>query len=340
MPIRTAALIAGIAGLVYLSGRMLMPFLPALCWAFALAVIAYPVHRWLAARTGLRNLAAAGTAILAALVVIAPAAFVVHALYREATDLVRRFAGEAEAASLRAAIEASPGLGLLFHWLDSRVDIPKEAIEVARSAAGWASSAASSVVAGSVRLLGQIAVTIFVLFYFLRDGEMLVEKLRALLALPASVSQVFAGRIVQTIRVSLGGKAVVSTLQGLLGGLMFWWLGIPAPVFWGVVMAVLSLFPVIGSFVVWLPVSVTLALQGDWRHALMLAGWGVLIIHPVDNLLGPVLVGKTLGVHTLAMFFSIIGGLAAFGAAGIVLGPLTVAIVAGFADLQADKPVG
>src|SRR5579859_2736423 len=125
MSIRTAALFAGIAGLVYLCRRMLAPFLPALCWAFALAVIAYPVHRLLAAKTGLKSLAAAGTAILAGLMVIAPAVFVVHALYREASDLVQRFTGEAEAASLRAGIEASPGVGPLFLWLDGRVDLPK-----------------------------------------------------------------------------------------------------------------------------------------------------------------------------------------------------------------------
>ena len=91
-------------------------------------------------------------------------------------------------------------------------------------------------------------------------------------------------------------------------------------------MAVLSIFPVIGAFVVWVPAALIFVLQGDWLHALLLAGWGMLIIHPVDNLLGPVLVGTTLRVHTLLMFLSILGGIAAFGASGVVLGPVTVAI--------------
>jgi predicted PurR-regulated permease PerM len=135
------------------------------------------------------------------------------------------------------------------------------------------------------------------------------------------------------IRVSLGGKLVVAAIQGTLGGLMFAWLGLPAPIFWGVVMAILSVFPVIGAFIVWVPAAITYALQGDWRHAVMLTAWGVLIIHPVDNLLGPVLVGTTLRMHTLLTFFSVIGGLAAFGVSGVVLGPVTVAIVAGLVDL-------
>ena len=114
---------------------------------------------------------------------------------------------------------------------------------------------------------------------------------------------------------------------------MFTWLGFPAPIFWGSMMAVLSIFPVIGAFVVWLPAAITFALQGDWRHALVLIGWGMLIIHPVDNILGPMLVGSTLRFHTLLMFFSIIGGLAAFGASGVVLGPVTVAVAAGLIEL-------
>jgi len=77
----------------------------------------------------------------------------------------------------------------------------------------------------------------------------------------------------------------------------------------------------------------TLALQGDWRHAAILIAWGVLIIHPVDNLLGPVLVGSTLRMHTLLTFFSVIGGLAAFGVSGVVLGPVTVAVAAGLVEL-------
>ena len=107
---------------------------------------------------------------------------------------------------------------------------------------------------------------------------------------------------------------------------MFGWLGIHAPVFWGSVMAALSLLPVVGSSVIWVPAALILTLDGDWQHALLLLGWGVLIIHPVDNLLGPILVGKTLHLHTLLIFFSIIGGVAAFGPTGLVLGPVIVTV--------------
>src|SRR5689334_4045282 len=331
--LRALLLGVGVLLLLYLCWRMVLPFLPALCWAFALALIGAPIYTWLLRRRLPRNLAALIVIILTAIVVIGPALALVGALAKEASDIVNRLASEAGAKNLQEAIERNSRLGPIFHWLDSRFDLLTEAMQLARSAAGWASSTISSVFTGSIWFLSQAATTMFVLFYFLRDGETILDKLRSVVPLSVEERDLLFTRIAQMIRVSLGGKLVVAAIQGTLGGLMFAWLGLPAPIFWGVVMAILSVFPVIGAFIVWVPAAITYALQGDWRHALMLTGWGVLIINPVDNLLGPVLVGTTLRMHTLLTFFSVIGGLAAFGVSGVVLGPVTVAIVAGLVDL-------
>ena len=179
----------------------------------------------------------------------------------------------------------------------------------------------------------QFTVTLLVLFYFLRDGQVIHEKLRSAIPLPAAETDLIVDRIAQMLRISLGGKIVVAAIQGMLGGLMFSWLGLPAPIFWGSLMAVLSIFPVLGAFVVWFPAAIMFVWQGDWRNALILTGWGLLIIHPVDNVLGPMLVGGALRIHTLLMFFSIVGGLAAFGASGVVLGPVTVAVAVALTEL-------
>jgi predicted PurR-regulated permease PerM len=323
----------GVLLLLYLCWRIVVPFLPALCWAFALALIGDPIYKWLIRQRLPRNLAALSIILLTAIVVIGPAAALAGALASEASQVVNQVTGEAGPKNLREAIENNRILGPIFRWLDSRYDLLTEARQLARSAAGWASSTVSSVLTGSIWLLTQIATTMFVLFYFLRDGETILNKLRSVIPLSSTETDLLFTRIAQIIRVSLGGKLVVAGIQGTLGGLMFGWLGLPAPIFWGCAMAVLSVFPVIGSFVVWAPVAITFALQGDWRHAAMLTAWGVLIINPVDNLLGPVLVGSTLRMHTLLTFFSVIGGLAAFGVSGVVLGPVTAAVVVGLADL-------
>jgi predicted PurR-regulated permease PerM len=246
---------------------------------------------------------------------------------------VNRVASDTGIKNVRDTIERNGLTGPAFRWLDSRYDLPKEAMQIARSVAGWASATVSSILAGSIWMLTQITVTMFVLFYFLRDGPAIHRRVRFVVPLSAAETDLIVERIAQTLRVSLGGKIIVAGIQGTLGGLMFSWLGLPAPVFWGSMMAVLSIFPVIGAFVVWFPAAIMFALQGDWRHALVLIGWGMLIIHPVDNILGPMLVGSTLRMHTLLMFFSIIGGLAAFGASGVVLGPATVAVAAALMEL-------
>lgn len=329
------ARIAAVLLVVYLCWRILFPFLPALCWAFGLAVIAGNVYRRLA-RVMARNLAASLTVVLSAVVVIVPAILLAGALVREATDLVNRITLDGGVQNLRANLEKSALAGAAYRWLDSRIDLSREAIDLVRSLAGWASSAFSSLLTGTLRVISQVGVTLFILFYFLRDGDAILRKLRLAIPLPDSATRRLFARVAQVIRVSLCGKLVVASLQGMLGGLMFLWLGLPAPVFWGFMMAVLSVFPVIGAFLVWVPAAAVLALQGSWRDALLLAGWGVLIIHPVDNLLGPVLVGSALRMHTLLMFFSVIGGIAAFGAAGVVLGPLTAAVALALLELAGE----
>lgn len=316
----------GTALVLYLCWRMVLPFLPALCWAFALALISDPAYQWLLRRGLPHGLSALVIIVLIGILLVGPGAALASALAMEASDVVNHVVNEAGMKDVQQAIARSRLGGPAFRWLDSQFDLPKEAIQIARSTAGWVSAAVSSILSGSIWMLTQLTVTLLVLFYFLRDGQLIQSKARSVIPLSAAETDLIVERIAQTLRVSLGGKIVVAGIQGTLGGLMFGWLGLPSPIFWGSLMAVLSVFPVIGAFVVWLPATIMFAWQGDWGHALILTGWGLLIIHPVDNVLGPVLVGSALRLHTLLMFFSIVGGLAAFGASGVVLGPVTVAV--------------
>jgi predicted PurR-regulated permease PerM len=108
--------------------------------------------------------------------------------------------------------------------------------------------------------------------------------------------------------------------------LIFWWLGLPAPVLWGMVMALLATVPNMGAFIVWAPTAAGLALQGDTQSAIILAVWGLTAISLIDNLLYPVMVGSRLRMHSALVFFSVLGGLFVFGVAGLILGPVTFAL--------------
>ena len=329
---RTLLFGIGIALIAYLCWRILLPFLPAVCWALALAIIAEPMRAWLSRKSVPPSVTAVIVIVLVLTAVIGPKTLLARALAGEASDAI------AGTKKIWDAIERSPVLGPALRRLDSEFDLSKEAVQLARAATGWASAALSAVVARSMWLLMQIAVAVFVLFYFVRDGATILSTLRSFIPLPTWRTDEVFSRISQTIRVSLGSRVLVASIQGMLGGLMFFWLGLPAPVFWGAVMAFFSIFPILGSFVVWLPVALTFAVQGQWLRALLLTGWGVIIINPVDNLLVPVLVGRTLRLHTLLILFAIIGVLAAFGASGVVLGPLIVAVAVALFESRA-KPV-
>jgi predicted PurR-regulated permease PerM len=144
-------------------------------------------------------------------------------------------------------------------------------------------------------------------------------------------------RVSDTIFATVYGTLLVSAAQGLLGGLMFWWLGLPAPLLWGVVMALLAVVPVLGAFVIWVPAALFLALEGSWGKALILTIWGAGVVGTIDNLLRPILVGRRLNQHTVFAFISVVGGVILFGPAGLILGPVIIAITAELLEIWRER---
>ena len=335
---------AGAACIAYLCWLLIAPFLPALAFGFALAMLGEPVYRWHLKRVKGANAAALITVVVICLTIVVPVAFMLQVLVQEIIQGVGVIQDQQhDLDAWRGIIERNALLGQVLRWLDSQVDVPKEAMALARGLTQWLSSLTASFVSGSAWAITQLVTMTVLLFYFLRDQQTILATLRSLVPLTEPETTRLFTRVTETIRISLYGKVIVSIIQGGLGGLIFWWLGIPAPAFWALVMALLSVLPVLGAFVIWVPVAVVLALQGEWGKALILTAWGFLIVHPVDNFLGPVLVGTKLHLHTLFIFFSVIGGLAAFGASGVVLGPVIMAVAISVYDIwqeRVHKPAG
>jgi len=318
----------------YLCWLLIARFLPAIAFAFALAMLGQPLFTRLTKVFKRENAAAFLSVLLICSTIVVPVSFLLWVLIQEAVQGISAIATAKNSGTLRNLLEHIAILGSLMRWLDSRVDLPQEALQAARAMMQTLSTFTSSIVSNSAWAITQAVTMVVVLFYFLRDRESILTLLRTSIPLSDEESHRLFARIAETIRVSLYGKIVVASIQGGSGGLIFWWLGLPGPAFWGFVMALLSVLPVLGAFVIWAPAAVALALQGRWGDALILIGWGVLIVHPVDNFLGPILVGTRLRLHTLLVFFSVIGGLAAFGPSGIVLGPVVVAIAVSLYDIR------
>jgi len=162
----------------------------------------------------------------------------------------------------------------------------------------------------------------YFLFFLLRDRHAGLSILRSMVPLTEGEMNHLLIRLGDTIHAAIYGTMAVAAIQGLLGGLMFWALGLPGPLLWGVIMALFAIVPVLGAFVIWLPAALFLVMDGHAGKALILATWGTLVVGTIDNLLRPILVGNRLKLHTVLVFISVIGGLVVFGASGLILGPV------------------
>ncbi|MBK5295269.1 MAG: AI-2E family transporter [Acidobacteriia bacterium] len=311
----TLLLLTGFA--LYLCWLLAKPFLAAITWALALAVVAHPLQSRLERR--LRPNLAALLAVLALVVLLlVPGAFFAQSLFEEASGGLERIGKNLNSTGLREAADRYPFLAQAVHWLESRFDLNEEL----KRAAGTLAGRASSVVGGSIRFVTQMAIMLVTLFYFLRDRGRLLQLLGLLIPLSRSETDELFGRVSETISATLYGNLVVKLVQGILGGVMFWILGLPAPILCGIAMALLAIVPVVGASLIWGPAAIILLMQGSWVKAIVLTVWGGLVVSLMDNFLYPMLVAGELRFHTLGVLFSVFGGLIVFGLAGIVLGPV------------------
>jgi predicted PurR-regulated permease PerM len=305
---------------IYLCYRLAVPFLSALTWAVALAVLFAPLQRRLAARLKRPALAAVISVLIIGVIVVVPLIFLGQRLVMQAAQGAELVESKVKSGEWRRALDAQPQLAPIADLIEQQIDLPG----TLKTFTTWLSTTAGSIVKGSVFQLIGFCLTFYLLFFFLRDSRAILQSLRSLSPLSDTEMDRLFGRISDTIYATVYGTLAVAAMQGFLGGLMFWWLGLPAPLLWGVVMAILAVVPMLGAFIVWLPAAIYLALEGNWGQALILTAWGMFVVGTIDNVMRPILVGNRLKLHTVLAFMSVVGGLMLFGPAGLILGPVTL----------------
>lgn len=320
--LRSLILATGIAIGLLLCFQIALPFLPSTVWALSLAVLFSPLQSRLETTFKHPNLAASASILLIGLIVVVPSLFVAQNLVQQAAkgaDLVKT---KVSSGIWRRTIESQPRLKAIADRIEKHINLS----EMVTRLASFLSNAAGSVVKGSVFQGISFCLTFYLLFFFLRDRHAALNACRSLLPLSTSEADHLFQWVADTIHATLYGTLAVSCVQGLLGGLMFWWLGLPAALLWGVVMALLAVIPVMGAFIVWIPAALFLLIEGEWGKALILSIWGTLVIGTIDNLLRPILVGNRLKLHTVLAFMSVVGGILVFGPSGLLLGPIILTI--------------
>jgi predicted PurR-regulated permease PerM len=331
---RWLALLVATAIALYLCWLMLQPFVNVVAWAAVLVIVFYPVHRRLVAWSHRPATSALLSSLLVIFTILIPLTLITLAVINELSNAVNALHVNV---STLLDPQASP-LGRAIGWLGQYINIEELRTgeflkERLKGMGGAIAGSALGFVGGLVGAVIQIFFVIFTMYYLFRDGERFVRALPETLPLKREQSERIFARTRDVISASLYGVLVIAIIQGALGGVAFWALGLPSAIVWAVVMTFLSMIPMAGSFLVWVPAAIYLGLTGHWGKALMLVVWGTLVIGTVDNFLRPKLVGERTKLHELFIFFAVLGGLQVFGVVGIVLGPVVLAITLALLDV-------
>ncbi|MBW2038014.1 MAG: AI-2E family transporter [Deltaproteobacteria bacterium] len=326
----------------YLFYRILSPYLSTLAWAVILTIIFYPLFKVVNnAFHHRRGLAAIAMTIVVIVVIIIPSGFLLNLIANELIDVYNYCEQLVKEGRHIAFLEGLKKLSLfqrIWEVLDrnfdlSQVNLNTLLLDNLKKLSLYAAGQTSKFIKRLSTVIFQFFLMSLALFFLFRDGEKVMEKIKALIPFSSKEKENILRRMVEMIQATIYGGIVVALVQGGLGGLGFWILGLPAPLFWGAVMTFLSFLPVVGSFLVWVPAAVILFVQGSYIKALILFGWGAILVSLSDNFLRPLLISGRTQVHTLLLFFGILGGLKVFGFLGFVAGPLVITICLAIIDI-------
>ncbi|MYA29646.1 MAG: AI-2E family transporter [Gammaproteobacteria bacterium] len=309
---------------------LLADLLLAVFWAVVLAILFHGLYARLIPRLwNRRSLAAAAVLLVVLAGVVAPVLLLGWAVVRESSEFYAAVEG--------GALDPGAVLDTVGAWLpwvreildNFGLDFEKMRSGLTSMVGNAARFAATGLVAagqGALKLLLQLAVMLYLLFFFLRDGEKLVDTLVRILPLGDEREYELLGQFATVSRVSVTSLIVIGAVQGGLGGVTLALLGIGSPVLLGVLMGVLSVIPAVGPGLVWAPIAIWLFASGMWIQGLILVIVGVLVVGLADNLLRPILVGRTARLPDYLVLLATLGGLSVFGFSGLVIGPVLAAL--------------
>ncbi len=306
-------------------------FLVPVVLAATFAGLFYPLYtkllHWTRGRDGLSALTCCVALLLGLLV---PAYVVTDLVLQESLNIYKS-AGRWTTSFL----SGSSGINLqekldqfeLLRSLDlNHLDWQQPLQDALKTTAGWATSFINTTSRGTLQLVANLFITLFTMFYFFRDGPLLLRRLHELSPLDPRYGRGLIERFASVSRATIKGTLFIGLIQGTLGGLTLWAFGFSSPALWGVVMVILSIIPLVGTWMVLYPAGIFEILSGNPWSGIAIVLITALIISSVDNILRPYLVGRDTGMHDLLVFFSTLGGLSVFGVMGFIIGPVLAAL--------------
>lgn len=321
---------------------LMLPFYGAVLWAVILAILFNPLQRRLVRLLGGHANLAAGLSVFACVcIVVIPGSLILAALAQEATSFynrisTREFDFAAILGQIRGALPSFLLEALSALNLGSFEEIQASLTSFLGQAAQAIATRAVSIGQGTAQLFISLGVMLYVLFFLFRDGTEVATTIRKASPLSAKHTDHILIKFSDVVKATVMGNVIIAVIQGTIGGVTFWMLGIETALLWGMLMAALSLLPAVGAFLVWVPATVYLLASGQYLKGVILVAVGVFVISLIDNLLRPPLVGKGTRLPDYVVLVSTLGGIALFGVNGFVVGPLIAALFVAVWSLFTD----
>lgn len=315
--------------------RIIEPFLGPVTWAIFLAFLVHPIHVRLTRRLrGRAHFSAFILTMLVLIVFLGPLTALSAAFAAQVGQLLQ-FAQTTVADQARSNVlnfANVPWIQDALAWLDSTFDVNTAQVrgwvtQGTQQVLQWLASMGGRVFVGAVGTVIGFVLMVFMLFFFIRDGEEMLRTARDLIPMPRAYKARLFDHLSSVTRAMVYGTGLTALIQGILVGLAFLLAGLPSPLVFGVIAALTALLPFGGTALVWVPAAIVLAAQGRWGWAIFMVVWGSLLVSLVDNVVRPWLVSGRADVGTLTVFIGVLGGLAAFGAIGLFLGPVILALI-------------
>lgn len=315
--------------------RIVQPFLGPILWALFIAFLLHPLHERLTPRLKQRpQLSALLLTLLTLVIVLGPLTALSAAFAAQVGDLLQ-YAQTTVADQTRTSVFDLTNVPVVrdaLGWLNETFDVNLAQvrgwlIEGSRAVLQSLASVGGRVFMGAVGTVVGFILMVFMLFFFIRDGAEMVATLRELIPMSRAYKERLFDHLAGVTRAMVYGAGLTALIQGALVGLAFLFVGLASPVVFGVIAALAALLPVGGSALIWAPALIVLAAQGRWGAAIFMLIWGTLLVSLVDNVVRPMLVSGRAAVGTLTVFIGVLGGLAAFGAIGLFLGPVVLALI-------------
>lgn len=320
------------ASFFYLFYRIIIPFFVPIAWAAVFAILFFPLYERLKVKLKSPGLTSVALCLMIVLLIIGPVTYLFVALVDEAATAVTRVN------ELYKSGQLDNLLSFDLPWVDtfrqklsnyfdlSKVNLDKIVLEAINNVSALLLNQTSWLVANGAKAAFYFVLMFFALYYFFKDGEKLVAKIKRLMPYEPMETDATFHRLREVIHATMQGGVVVALLQGVLGGILFAIMGISSPIFWGAIMAFLAIIPIVGASIVYIPAGLILIIGGLYVKGIIVIAVGTLIISQTDQVVRPWLISGRAEMHPLLLFFSIMGGIMLFGLLGLVVGPLIAAV--------------